>query len=101
MKLKFAVCLICLFLFVAAIDNIPDPPALSPATSTSVIFHAHARVSALSASPRREGLIALNFIWSTQADRFPLSVKFDDGLARIDQFPLIRHATDSSPPRFL
>jgi hypothetical protein len=35
LKLRYAAFLICLFLFIAAVDSIPDPPAINPPKSHS------------------------------------------------------------------
>jgi hypothetical protein len=97
LKFKYTVWLICLLLFVAAVDTIPDPPAISPPTSHSC------RISALQV---RGTISLLKKVWHVAPGsllrnrlnwysfQFALENKPVGGCT----LPLIHHATDSSPP---
>jgi hypothetical protein len=99
-KLKFAASLIILLLAIAAVDSIPDPPATAPRTSDrSVIYGLHAHGPAALPGKQRVPAFWLLSLSSIQWISFRLDFKYDPG--RACYLPLIRHATDSSPPRFL
>jgi len=49
MKLRWLTCLLCLVIFAACVDSIPDPPAVNPhatdiCASFSPDFHGHAKI---------------------------------------------------------
>jgi hypothetical protein len=98
-KLKCFVCLICLLLFVAAIDNVPDPPALSPRSGESsriCPLHVHGSFTL----PEKERFIAAASIRHAQIAWFAFSLDFNSEQVDICPLVLVRHAADSSPPIF-
>ena len=97
-KLKCFACLLCLLLFVAAIDNVPDPPAVNPRSSESsrvspLPFHASFTL------PEKGRFIASASIRPSQIARFACRLDFNTELVDICSLALVRHAADSSPPR--
>lgn len=96
-KGKYLVLLMCVLLFIAAADTIPDPPAITPPSSP-----AH-RISALYVrgalpSPERVRPVLLLVPGAAQIDRSPFALAL--GKEVVDVFPLglVRRAADSSPP---
>jgi hypothetical protein len=99
LKLKPAVWLLCLFLFVSAVDTIPDPPAISPSGSRSkTISSVHVRgpFSVL----EKAWLIACNKPQRAQPSSLSLRPAFLDKAIAEFLLPRIYHLTDSSPPFF-
>jgi hypothetical protein len=97
LKLKYAVWLICLLLFVAAVDNIPDPLAINPPGShRSGISVLHVR--GLSSSLEKDWTAGPNPSRLVQIFWLSLRVGFDDRPAGFSPLPLIHYATDTSPP---
>jgi hypothetical protein len=99
LKFKFATCLICVLLFVAAVDTIPDPPAINPPSSHGC------EVSALHV---RGALSLLEKEWfvssvSSRGERnnlFSFKLAFDARPAAVFPLPLVHHSADTSPPTF-
>jgi hypothetical protein len=99
LKFKFSVCLICLLLFVAAVDTIPDPPAINPPSSHQCEISAlHVRGAftllekewfAAPSSPRGE-----------RNNWFSFKLVFDTKPAAVFPLPLVHFAADTSPPTF-
>jgi len=97
LKFKGAVYLVCLLLFVAAVDTIPDPPAINPpGTHNSGISGIHLRGPAtllekewfvISTSPR-----------CAPANWFSFRLAFENKSAGVCPTPLVHHAADPSPP---
>jgi hypothetical protein len=97
LKFKCVVYLICLLLFVAAVDTIPDPPAINPPIShCSTISGIHFRgpITLLekewfvtSISPR-----CLEVSW------FSFRLAFENKTFGVCPAPLVHHAADPSPP---
>lgn len=97
LKLKHLVWLICLLLFIAAVDTIPDPPAINPpAGHSSTVAAAHdggpltlfdKQWRLVSNSPR-------GFVLGWLTERFALVEKPVSASLR----PLVEHASDPSPP---
>jgi len=98
LKLRFCAFFICLLVFVAAVDTIPDPRALTPPTKDSfgrLVDHA------LRAAPA-----PLHNSWTFAARVFQMypmnwfSCRFAFDLLPEGDVPLrrITHAADSSPP---
>jgi hypothetical protein len=96
-KGKYLVLLTCVLLFIAAVDTIPDPPAINPPSSPSL------RISALyvHGAPvfrQRVRLLFLVSRGSMQVGRAPYPSSQDEEIAAIFPLGLVRHAADSSPP---
>ena len=99
LKYKFVACLICLLLLVAAVDTIPDPPAISPPSGHSSgvsALHVRGPLTLL----EKEWFCAWNSPRRTQIVFFSISVAFDNEPLDICPLPLVYHATDASPPDF-
>jgi hypothetical protein len=99
LKHKWAVCAVCLLLFIAAVDTIPDPPAVNPPAKHGI------RISALHV---RGPFTLLEKQWygtsgstrRVQSERFSIQLAWDERPARISPLPGVHHAADTSPPRF-
>ena len=97
MRLKFAVSLICLLLFVAAVDTIPDPPAINPPSSHSTgisALHVRGPFTLL----EKEWIVASFSPRRDQINWFSFRLALEDRPAGFRLPPLIHHAADSSPP---
>lgn len=96
---KYATALLCLFLFIAAVDTIPDPPAINPPKGHScgiAALHVRGPLSSL----ENEWLVASR---SLQGDRPVwswLQLTLDPRPGAISTLPLVHHAADTSPPLF-
>jgi hypothetical protein len=96
---KYVTVLLCLFLFVAAVDTIPDPPAINPPKGHScgiTALHVRSPLTIL----ENEWFVASG---SMQGDRpvwswFQLTL--DPRPTGISTLTLVHHAADSSPPLF-
>jgi hypothetical protein len=99
LKLKSAVWFICLILFVAAVDTIPDPPAISPPNSRSCGISA-IRVRGPLSLQEKTWVIACNLPRQGRLDSLLFRSAFDDQPVALGPLPRIHHATDSSPPVF-
>jgi hypothetical protein len=97
LKFKYAVLLLCLFLFVAAVDTIPDPPAINPPGSHSC---------AISAAHFRGAFNLLEKEWFTtptslrpvQMVWYTLGLGFDTDTVGVCPLRLVHQAADPSPP---
>jgi hypothetical protein len=99
LKLKFAAWLFCLFLFVSAVDTIPDPPAIKPSGSGGEkISSLHVR--APSTLLEKGWFTACNLPLRTRAFWLSLRPAFLDKAIAMCMLPRIHHMTDSSPPIF-
>jgi hypothetical protein len=98
LKLKCVALLLCLFLFVAAVDTIPDPPALDPPGSGTVILARQFRAPALVTSIELQFLLESRFPGPVQLASLSLRLVLDDALVGGSRIPLVRHAADPSPP---
>jgi hypothetical protein len=87
-----------LLLFVAAIDQVPDPPAVNPHNLEIV------RVSALhvrgSSARQQEILISSDSSHYFRTSASSSSLTFENKLLDLYQLILVRHAADPSPPFF-
>lgn len=97
MRSKWAVALVCLLLFVAAVDTIPDPPAINPPARHASVSVLHLRGSFTLLEKQWYG--ALASIRRVQKDQFLARLALDEPSARISPLPRVHHATDTSPPR--
>ena len=97
LKLKYAVTLICLLVLVAAIDSIPDPPAINPPSSHGSgisALHVRGPFTLL----EKEWLVASSSPPRIQVNWFSSRLAFDNKPLVVSPLPLIHHATDTSPP---
>ena len=99
LKLKHAIWLICVLLFVAAVDTIPDPPATGPQGSDSCA------ISALHVGGPLTPLEKGWFVVSSASRRvrviwFSFRLAFDNEPLGVCPLPLVHHAADPSPPIF-
>jgi hypothetical protein len=97
LKLKYAIWLVCLLLFVAAVDTIPDPPALSPPSSHSC------RISALHVRGsftllEKEWLVASGSFRRDPPNWLSIKLALEYGPVGVCNLPLFHHAADTSPP---
>jgi hypothetical protein len=97
LKPKYIVWLICLLLFVAAVDTIPDPPAINPPAGHSSTINAAHDGGPLSLFDKQWRLV------SNLPGRFPLNW-FSERFALEEEpvsaslRPLVERASDPSPP---
>jgi hypothetical protein len=97
LKYKWAIGLLCVLLFVAAVDTIPDPPAINPPVghSASVFgLHLHGSFTLLELKWSR----GASSLQRPQVDRFWYRLALDSRPAGISPLPKVYHATDTSPP---
>jgi hypothetical protein len=99
LKSKSVVWLICLLLFVAAIDTIPDPPAISPPSSHSCGISA-LHVSGVFTLLEKEWFAASGSPRRVQINWVSFRLAFDNKPAGVCPLPLIQRAADPSPPNF-
>ena len=97
MKSKYAIWVVCLLLFIAAVDTIPDPPAINPPGSHGCSVSAVHDRGPLSVV-EREWLVASQAPQRILPNSLFIRLRFDDRPARICLLPRIHHATDTSPP---
>lgn len=98
MKLSYVAGLLCLLLFVAAVDTIPDPPAVSPPTSHGLAVSALHNCPSSTALEKKwlvaSLLTSLSFRWVWVV--FRLAVEGTPVFSTLS--PLVLCAADSSPP---
>jgi hypothetical protein len=96
-KLRLVVaCLLCLLLFMAAIDHVPDPPAVNPHNSeTGRISALHVRApSAL----QQEIIVSLDSSHFVRTGSSASRQTIENKLLGLCQLLVVRHAADPSPP---
>jgi len=98
LKLRCVALLLCLFLFVAAVDTIPDPPALDPPGSGTVILARQFRAPSAVTSHESQFLLEGRFPGPVQLASLSLRRVVDYALVGGSRIPLVRHAADPSPP---
>lgn len=97
LKQRCVVVLICLFLFIAAVDTIPDPPAVNPPRShTCSIFTPHVRGPATLLETH--WYAAAGTSWRDLANWFSFLLSLENRPVRVRPLPAVFHAADSSPP---
>jgi hypothetical protein len=99
LKLKSAVGLLYLFLFVSAVDTIPDPPAIQPSGRRGYqicSFHVRGPISSL----EKAWVVACNWPGRALASSLSFRPAFLDKAIAVLLLPRIHHVTDSSPPVF-
>jgi hypothetical protein len=93
LKLKFLACLICLLVIVAAVDSVPDPPAMNPRNRDSFAIsalHVHAPSAPSGKQPFAVGWLLRQFT----VRLFSFRLGFDSEPAGSGLPVLLRHATD-------
>jgi hypothetical protein len=99
LKQKYAIWVICLLLFVAAVDTIPDPPAINPPNSHSCRISAlHVRGSFTMLE--KEWIIASNSLGRDQLNWLSLRLALENRPVGVCILPLVHFAADTSPPVF-
>jgi len=96
---KYAVCLICLLVIVAAVDTIPDPPAISPPNSHSSgisALHIRGTLTLL----EKEWFVAPSSLGRDNLNWFSIRLALDNRPVGVCILPLVRLASDTSPPVF-
>ena len=99
MKFKSAVWLLCLLLFIAAVDTIPDPPAINPSGGCGdkiASLHVRGPITFFD----KAWLIACNLLRRGQMPRPSLGLLVDEKPIPFSLLTQIHYATDSSPPPF-
>jgi hypothetical protein len=99
LKQKYVAGLICLLLFVAAVDTIPDPPAVNPPTSHSCgisAFHVLGSFTPL----EKEWFVAFSLLRRDFVNWFSFRLALDNRPIGVCALPLVHHAADPSPPIF-
>jgi hypothetical protein len=97
LKLKYAIWLICLLLFVAAVDTIPDPPAINPPNShTCRISGLHVRGSFTLLE--KEWLVASGSLRRDSLNWLSIKLALENGPVGVCTLLLFHHAADTSPP---
>lgn len=99
LKYKWAIGLLCLLLFVTAVDTIPDPPAINPPCGHGVNIlglHLHGSFTLLELKWSRGASSPQHL----QSDRFWFRLALDSRPASSSPLPRVYHAADTSPPRF-
>jgi hypothetical protein len=99
LRYKYAVLLLCLLLFVAAVDTIPDPPAINPPGSHSCGISA-LHVSGTLTLLEKEWLAASNSSRRIQMVWFWFGFGFNTETVGVCPLPLVQQAADPSPPIF-
>lgn len=99
LKFKFVVLLICLFLFVAAVDTIPDPPAINPPSGHTSVISVHI-VRGPTTMLEKEWFISASSRRSENNNWFLLRLVFDTKPAAVSPLPLVHRAANTSPPAF-
>jgi len=99
LRYKYAVLLLCLLLFVAAVDTIPDPPAINPPGSHSCGISALHFSGALTLL-EKEWFAASSSSRRVQMVWFRFGFGFDTETVGVCPRPLVHQAADPSPPIF-
>jgi hypothetical protein len=97
LKRKYAVWLICLMLIVAAVDTIPDPPAINPPNSHSCgisALHVRGTFTLL----EDEWIVASSSLRGDDSNWLSFRLALDQRPVGVCTLPLVRLAADSSPP---
>jgi hypothetical protein len=99
LKFRFATWLICALLFVAAVDTIPDPPAINPpgrhGCEVSAV-HVRGAFTLL----EKEWFVAPVSSRGERSNWLSFKLSFDTKPAAVFPLPLVHHAADTSPPSF-
>ena len=99
MKYKYSIWLICFLLFVAAVDTIPDPPAINPPNSHSIqisALHVRGPFTLL----EKEWIVASSSLRRDRPSWFSFRLALDNRPVGVCTLPLVHLAADTSPPSF-
>ena len=96
MKTKWIIGLLCLLLFIAAVDTIPDPPAINPPANHGTVSGLHLRGPFTLLEKQWYGTSRATL--NTGSDRFSVQLRIDEPPVRISPLPRVHHAADTSPP---
>lgn len=97
MKRNYAIWIVCLLLFIAAVDTIPDPPAINPPGSHRSAISAFQARGPLPLFDQ-ERLLVSSAPQGVLPSRLSIRLRFDDSPAAICPLPRVHHAADTSPP---
>jgi hypothetical protein len=96
LKLKYVIWLVCLLLFVAAVDTIPDPPAINPPGHSSGVSAPHVRGPG--SQLEKKWSLGIHPLRTAPIHPFSVSFRLEDETIGPCCIPLVFHATDASPP---
>lgn len=99
MKFKYVACLLCLLLFAAAIDSIPDPPAIYPRNNSSCALSALS-IHGHSTLPGKERFIGPSSPRLIKINWLSFRLGIDNKYVGFRFLALIRCSADASPPIF-
>jgi hypothetical protein len=94
---KYAIWLLCLFLAIAAVDTIPDPPAIFSHGGQNCgvySFSIRSQVTPL----EKEWALASGPVLRDLIHGFSIRLVFDNEPHAVCTLPLVHHETDASPP---
>jgi hypothetical protein len=97
LKLKHLILLLCLVLFVAAVDATPDPPAINPPVGHSCTISAFHDYGSLTIF-EKQWRVTFTSLRYTPVNWPATRTGVDEKPVGMCAVPLIEHATDSSPP---
>jgi len=97
LKRKYAVWLLCLLLFVAAVDTIPDPPAINPPNSHSYGISA-LHVCGSFTLLEKEWVVASTSLQRDNLNSLSFRLALDHRPVGVSTLPLVHLAADTSPP---
>ena len=99
LKRKYGVWLVCLFLFIAAVDTIPDPPAInSHASRNCGMYSPHVRGSFTPLE--KEWYLTTNSVRPGPIHWFSLRLVLNNEPLAECPLSLVHHGTDTSPPAY-
>ena len=98
LKSKLIIALLCLLVFVAAVDTIPDPPAINPPATHSSVSALH--LCGPSTLLEKQWYGVTQATRSSRSDRLSVQLRLDDPPVRVSPLPRVHHAANTSPPEF-
>lgn len=97
MRVQIAACLLCLMIVVAAVDSLPDPPAVQPQRSQNNLVSQRDYHVAVAAENHASDCLTCAPLF--QASLFSFLQIFEGRGSSYDP-TFVRQATDTSPPCF-
>jgi hypothetical protein len=99
LNFKWVTGLVCLLIFVAAVDTTWDPPAIKPPSSHGASISA-LHIGGTFSLLEKEWYGAIGSPRRFQSDRFGMRSALEHRPARVSPLPRVRDAADTSPPHF-